>query len=80
MSNVVCRVIDAADFLRNAHADQGFRDAGDEAFSRLAEYIQVVTASAITLILRETSPEHTPSELIPLRRLDSGRESPILRS
>lgn len=41
ISNTICSVIDAADFVRNAHADQEFRDAADEAFSVLAEYIQV---------------------------------------
>lgn len=40
ISNTVCSVIDAADFVRNAHADEGFRDAADEAFSVLAGYIQ----------------------------------------
>ncbi|CAM9539512.1 unnamed protein product, partial [Hapterophycus canaliculatus] len=40
ISNTVCSVIDAADFVRNAHADEGFRNAADEAFSVLAEYIQ----------------------------------------
>lgn len=40
ISNTVCSVIDAADFVRNAHADEGFRDAADEAFAVLAEYIQ----------------------------------------
>ena len=41
ISNTICSVIDAADFVRNAHADEGFRNAADDAFSSLAEYIQV---------------------------------------
>ncbi|CAN0027816.1 unnamed protein product, partial [Ectocarpus sp. 8 AP-2014] len=44
ISNTVCSVIDAADFVRNAHADEGFRFAADEAFSVLAEYIQDLNA------------------------------------
>ncbi|CBJ26455.1 Mitochondrial intermediate peptidase (N-terminal) [Ectocarpus siliculosus] len=44
ISNTVCSVIDAADFVRNAHADEGFRVAADEAFSVLAEYIQDLNA------------------------------------
>ncbi|CAN0292007.1 unnamed protein product [Ascophyllum nodosum] len=44
ISNTVCSVIDAADFIRNAHADERFRDAADEAFSILAEYIQELNA------------------------------------
>eukprot|EP00904_Undaria_pinnatifida_P002944 jgi/Undpi1/12650/HiC_scaffold_6.g02318.m1 len=44
ISNTICSVIDAADFVRNAHADQGFRNAADEAFSCLAEYIQELNA------------------------------------
>lgn len=45
ISNTICSVIDAADFVRNAHADQGFRNAADDAFSSLAEYIQVRRAN-----------------------------------
>lgn len=41
ISNGICSVIDAADFLRNTHADSTFREAADAAFNHLAEYIQV---------------------------------------
>lgn len=50
ISNTVCSVIDAADFLRNAHADQRFRDAADEAFSQLAEYIQVIDCARVSAL------------------------------
>lgn len=40
ISNGICSVIDAADFLRNTHADSTFREAADAAFNHLAEYIQ----------------------------------------
>lgn len=59
ISNTVCSVIDAADFVRNAHADEGFRDAADEAFSVLAEYIQarhfmVARVQRATVVRRAT--------------------------
>ncbi|CAN0033154.1 unnamed protein product, partial [Discosporangium mesarthrocarpum] len=37
ISNAVCSVIDASDFIRNAHSKEEFRDAADRAFSGLAE-------------------------------------------
>jgi len=40
ISNTVCQVIDVAEFCRSVHSDSSFREASEEAFMHLAEYIQ----------------------------------------
>ena len=35
ISNIVCSVVDAAEFIRNTHADPAFRAAAEEAFMLL---------------------------------------------
>jgi len=44
ISNEVCRVIDAAELVRNVHAQPAFRRAAETAFSLLSEYITVLNA------------------------------------
>jgi hypothetical protein len=44
ISNEVCRVIDAAELVRNVHALPGFRKAAETAFSMLSKYITLLNA------------------------------------
>ena len=44
ISNEVCRVIDAAELVRNVHALSSFRMGAEAAFSQLSQYIAVLNA------------------------------------
>ncbi len=44
ISNEVCRVIDAAELVRNVHALPSFRKAAETAFSMLSQYITLLNA------------------------------------
>jgi len=39
ISNEVCTVIDVAELCRNVHADQGYRDAAEDAYAKLSSYL-----------------------------------------
>lgn len=45
LSDSLCRVLDLSDFVRSTHPDARFRDAADEAYQMLFEYMNVLNTT-----------------------------------
>ncbi|EPS42036.1 hypothetical protein H072_4002 [Dactylellina haptotyla CBS 200.50] len=46
LSDLLCRVLDLADFVRNTHPDPGFVQAADMAFTNVYEYMNVLNTTS----------------------------------